>query len=44
LVNQAVQDAIAEDAAEIVSFEKCRKYPEVSFVEMVSRLKRDDQI
>ena len=44
LVNQAVKDALAEDAADIAAFEERIKESVVSFAEMVTRLKADGRI
>jgi hypothetical protein len=44
LVNQAVKDALAEDAADITAFEEREKESVVSFAEMVTRLKNDGRI
>nr|WP_321466801.1 hypothetical protein [uncultured Desulfobulbus sp.] len=44
LVNQAVKDALAEDAADIAAFEEREKESVVSFAEMVTRLKNDGRI
>mgnify|MGYP001252692804 CR=1 FL=1 len=44
LVNQAVKDALAEDAADIATFEERAQEPVISFTEMVKRLKNDGRI
>lgn len=44
LVNQAVKDALAEDAADIAAFEEREKESVVSFSEMVTRLKNDGRV
>ena len=44
LVNQAVKDALAEDAFDIASYEERENEPVVSFTEMVKRLKNDGRI
>jgi post-segregation antitoxin (ccd killing protein) len=44
LVNQAVKDALAKDAADIETFEKREQEPVISFSEMVKRLKSDGRI
>lgn len=44
LVNQAVKDALAEDAADIATFEEREQEPVVSFSVMVKRLKNDGRI
>jgi hypothetical protein len=44
LVNQAVRDALAEDAADIAAYEERMNEPVVSFAEMVKRLQQDGRI
>jgi hypothetical protein len=44
LVNEAVKEALSEDAEDIVAFEKRTNDPLVSFSEMVKRLKNDGRI
>jgi hypothetical protein len=44
LVNQAVKEALAEDAEDIAAVEQRANEPLVSFSEMVKRLKKDGQI
>ena len=44
LVNQAVRDALAEDAQDIVACEERTGEPVVSYAEMVKRLKNDGRI
>jgi hypothetical protein len=44
LVNTAVKDALAEDAADISVFEERSNEPLISFSEMVKRLKKDGRI
>jgi len=44
LVNSAVKEALAEDAADIVAFEERVGKPLISYDEMVKRLKRDGRI
>ncbi len=44
LVNQAVRDAIAEDAADITACEERIDEPVISFSEMVKRLQQDGRI
>jgi len=44
LVNQAVKDALAEDAADISAFEERIDEPVISFSEMIKRLQQDDRI
>jgi post-segregation antitoxin (ccd killing protein) len=44
LVNNAVREALAEDAEDIAAFEKRAGEPLISYEEMVKRLKRDGRI
>jgi predicted DNA-binding protein len=44
LVNEAVKEAIAEDAEDFTAFEKRADEPLISYDEMVKRLKRDGRI
>lgn len=44
LINDAVREALAEDAEDITSFEERAKEPLVSYDEMVKRLKKDGRI
>lgn len=44
LVNDAVKEALAEDAADIIAFEEREKEPLISYDEMVKRLKKDGRI
>jgi post-segregation antitoxin (ccd killing protein) len=44
LVNDAVREALAEDAEDITAFEERNKEPLISYDEMVKRLKRDGRI
>ncbi len=44
LVNEAVRQALAEDAEDIASFEERASEPLISYDEMVARLKRDGRI
>jgi uncharacterized Rmd1/YagE family protein len=44
LVNQAVRDALAEDAADIAVYEERIDEPVISFSEMVKRLQQDGRI
>ncbi len=44
LVNNAVREALAEDAEDIAAFEERAGEPLVSYDEMVKRLKRDGRI
>ena len=44
LVNQAVREALAEDAEDLAAFEQRASDPLLSYDEMVKRLKRDGRI
>ncbi len=44
LVNQAVREALAEDAEDLAAFEERANEPLVSYDEMVKRLKKDGRI
>ena len=44
LVNNAIREALAEDAEDIAAFEKRAGEPLISYDEMVKRLKRDGRI
>jgi len=44
LVNEAVKDALAEDAEDIAAFEERADEPLISYGEMVMRLKKDGRI
>lgn len=44
LVNDAVREALAEDADDLATFEERVKEPLVSYDEMVKRLKKDGRI
>jgi len=44
LVNQAVREALAEDAEDLAAFEQRADDPLVSYDEMVKRLKKDGRI
>ncbi len=44
LVNDAVREALAEDAEDITAFEERVKEPLISYDEMVKRLKNDGRI
>ena len=44
LVNEAVREALSEDAEDLAAFEKRKREPLVSYDEMVKRLKRDGRI
>ena len=44
LVNQAVREALAEDAEDLAAFEERATEPVLSYDEMVKRLKKDGHI
>ena len=44
LVNNAIKEALAEDAEDIAAFEERAKEPLINYDEMVKRLKRDGRI
>ena len=44
LVNQAVKEALAEDADDLAAFEERANEPLLSYDEMVKRLKKDGRI
>ena len=44
LVNEAVREALSEDAEDLDVFEKRKREPLVSYDEMVKRLKKDGRI
>jgi hypothetical protein len=44
LVNDAVREALSEDAEDLAAFDKRKREPLVSYDEMVKRLKRDGRI
>jgi len=44
LVNNAIREALAEDAEDIATFEERAGEPLISYDEMVKRLKRDGRI
>ena len=44
LVNEAVREALAEDAGDLEAFEERAAEPLISYDEMVRRLKRDGRI
>ncbi len=44
LVNNAIKEALAEDAEDIAAFEERAREPLISYEEMVKRLKRDGRI
>ncbi|MCW7753541.1 ribbon-helix-helix protein, CopG family [Desulfobotulus sp. H1] len=44
LVNSAIREALAEDAADLAAFENRMDEPLISYDEMVKRLKKDGRI
>jgi hypothetical protein len=44
LINDAVREALAEDAEDVTAFEERVKEPVISYDEMVKRLKKDGRI
>jgi hypothetical protein len=44
LVNEAVREALAEDAEDIAAYEERAAEPVVSYAEMLKRLKKDGRI
>ena len=44
LVNEAVREALAEDAEDLAAFEERAKEPLLSYDEMLKRLKKDGRI
>ncbi|MBN2514559.1 MAG: CopG family transcriptional regulator [Deltaproteobacteria bacterium] len=44
LVNQAVREALAEDAEDLLAFDERADEPLISYDEMVKRLKKDGRI
>jgi hypothetical protein len=44
LVNDAVKEALAEDAEDLAAFDERSKEPLISYVDMVKRLKKDGRI
>jgi plasmid stability protein len=44
LVNDAVREALAEDAEDIAAFDKRAAEPVISYDEMIKRLKKDGRI
>ena len=44
LVNNAVREALAEDAEDIAAFEERAREPLISYDEMVKRLKKDGRL
>ena len=44
LVNEAIREALAEDAADLGAFDERADEPLISYGEMVKRLKKDGRI
>ena len=44
LVNEAVREALSDDAEDLLAFEKRADEPLISYAEMVKRLKKDGRI
>jgi tellurite resistance protein len=44
LVNDAIEEALAEDAEDIAAFEQRAKEPLISYETMIKRLKKDGRI
>ena len=44
LVNEAVREALSEDAEDIITFEKRKNEPLISYDEMVKKLKKNGSI
>ena len=44
LVNEAVREALSEDAEDLTAFEERADEPLISYDEMIKRLKKDGQI
>lgn len=44
LINEAIKEALAEDAEDLIAFEERAKEPVVSYEQMVKRLKKDGRI
>ena len=44
LVNEAIKEALSEDAEDITAFEERAKEPLISYDEMIKRLKKDGRI
>ena len=44
LVNEAVREALSEDAEDIISFEKRKDEPLISYDQMLKRLKKNGSI
>ena len=44
IVNEAVREALAEDAEDLAAFDERKREPAISYDEMVKRLKKDGRI
>ena len=44
IINEAVKEALAEDAVDLAAFEERAKEPLISYEQMVKRLKKDGRI
>jgi len=44
IINEAVREALAEDAVDLAAFEERVKEPLISYEQMVKRLKKDGRI
>ena len=44
LVNEAVREALSEDAEDLAAFDERKKEPRVSYDQMLKRLKKDGRI
>jgi predicted DNA-binding protein len=44
IINDAVKEALAEDAEDLAVFDKRQNEPLISYEDMVKRLKKDDRI
>jgi hypothetical protein len=44
IVNEAVREALSEDAQDLAAFDERKREPAISYDEMVKRLKKDGRI
>jgi Arc/MetJ-type ribon-helix-helix transcriptional regulator len=44
IINEAIRLALAEDAEDLLAFEERKDEPDISFEELVKRLKKDGRI
>jgi hypothetical protein len=44
IVNEAVREALSEDAEDLAAFDERKREPAISYDEMVKRLKKDGRI